>query len=112
VTELDWWHETILSFPVSSSSPSPEASQYPPKQAGDVDGKAALKFKLVCTPAQHRSGRGIRDHMTTLWGSWAFGVIETEDEQVAEQRGMKGWKGFKLWFGGCVMLHRLHRSER
>ena len=100
VTELDWWHESILSFPDPSSSPSGESTQPLRQQSDGLDSKAALNIKLACTPAQHRSGRGVRDHMTTLWGSWALGVIEAEDKQIAEHRGMKGWKGFKLWFGG------------
>lgn len=102
VTEMDWWHETILSFPAPTSSSAGDALQYRPRHSDGIDSNAALNIKLACTPAQHRSGRGVRDHMTTLWASWAFGVIEAEDEKVAEQRGMKGWKGFKLWFGGSV----------
>jgi len=38
--------------------------------------------------------------MTTLWASWCFGVIESEDAERADERGMKDWKGFKLYFGG------------
>jgi len=94
VTELDWWHETILSFPFSATE-SPSASS-----DSGVDTDAALNLKLACTPAQHRSGRGLRDHMTTLWASWCLGVIESEDVERAEERGMQGWKGFKLYFGG------------
>lgn len=43
VTELDWWDEITL---------------------GEV--------RLVATPAQHFSGRGLLDRNTTLWASWAF----------------------------------------
>lgn len=89
VTELDWWHETILSFPVGCRNVSQ-----------DVDSSAALKLKLVFTPGQHRSGRGLRDHMTTLWGSWCIGVVDRQDEGRAEQTGMRDWQGFKLYFGG------------
>lgn len=38
--------------------------------------------------------------MTTLWGSWCVGVVEKEDEGRAGELGMRGWKGFKVFFGG------------
>lgn len=101
VTELDWWHETILSFSPSTNVEDRANGVYPTARKGDsVDQDAALNLKLVFTPAQHRTGRGLRDHMTTLWGSWCIGVIEDEDAKRAIDRGMNGWKGFKMYFGG------------
>ena len=88
VKELDWWHEVILTYPPTSSD-----SEEP-----------ALQLKLACTPAQHRSGRGVADHMCALWASWCLGVVEAEDAAKAEERGMQGWKGFRLFFGGWVSL--------
>lgn len=44
ITELDWWQESAL--------------------PGGV--------RLVATPAQHFSGRGLLDRNATLWASWAF----------------------------------------
>lgn len=43
ISQLDWWQEA------------------------DFHG-----LKLVCTPAQHFSGRGLSDGATTLWGSWVI----------------------------------------
>lgn len=82
ITELDWWHESILTVP-----------------SADGD-EADMAVKFAFTPAQHRSGRGVLDHMKTLWGSWCFGVIEKEDWERRGERGMQGWKGFKCYFGG------------
>ncbi|KAH9954713.1 beta-lactamase superfamily domain-containing protein [Russula dissimulans] len=48
VTELDWWDHIMLST-------QPDSSQ---------------QLKFVCTPAQHKSGRGFMDGWTTLWASW------------------------------------------
>lgn len=48
VTELDWWDEVLL------------------RQPGDED--AALR--VVCTPAQHGSGRYGVDANCALWSSW------------------------------------------
>jgi L-ascorbate metabolism protein UlaG (beta-lactamase superfamily) len=42
ITELDWWETT------------------------EIGG-----LKIICTPAQHYSGRGIFDYKATLWSSWA-----------------------------------------
>jgi L-ascorbate metabolism protein UlaG (beta-lactamase superfamily) len=100
VTEMDWWSESILSFPAPSSSSSPLDASDDQSQRNGVDETASLNLKVVCTPAQHRSGRGVMDHMKTLWASWCIGVIEKEDADKAEERGMLGWKGFKLYFGG------------
>jgi L-ascorbate metabolism protein UlaG (beta-lactamase superfamily) len=44
ITELDWWQESTL--------------------PGGL--------RLVATPAQHFSGRGLLDRNATLWASWAF----------------------------------------
>jgi len=45
ITELDWWEDYTLPGGVMS---------------------------LTATPAQHFSGRGIRDRNATLWSSWVF----------------------------------------
>ncbi|PRX54839.1 MBL fold metallo-hydrolase [Flagellimonas meridianipacifica] len=50
IVELDWWQETAYE---------------------DV--------KLVCTPAQHFSGRGFSDRAKTLWSSW---VIQSNGENI------------------------------
>ncbi|KAK4685444.1 N-acyl-phosphatidylethanolamine-hydrolyzing phospholipase D, partial [Tremellales sp. Uapishka_1] len=85
VTELDWYHEALLSFPPPSS---------------DGDAGPALHMKVAFTPAQHRSGRGLLDHMSTLWGSWTLGVVDPADEAQCAERGMRDWTGFKVFFGG------------
>ena len=48
ITELDWWDGVELDVP----------------DVGSVT--------LTCTPSQHFSGRGVRDHGHTLWCSWAI----------------------------------------
>jgi N-acyl-phosphatidylethanolamine-hydrolysing phospholipase D len=94
ITELDWWNETLISFGPSSEQTSSSSKELSPE--------AALNMKVAFTPAQHRSGRGLMDHMKTLWGSWCVGVVDQGDEKKAEQRGMKDWSGFKMFFGGYV----------
>ncbi|WVO16258.1 hypothetical protein L204_103932 [Cryptococcus depauperatus] len=105
VTELDWWHEALLSF--SSFSGLEYSPQYSPNGIDEsrdkkleVNSDSALTLKVVFTPAQHRSGRGVFDHMTTLWGSWCVGAVGQADRKIALDRGMKEWAGFKIFFGG------------
>lgn len=50
ITEMDWWEET------------------------QFDG-----LKLICTPAQHFSGRNYNNSQSTLWSSW---VIQSENENL------------------------------
>ncbi|BFP43141.1 MBL fold metallo-hydrolase [Flavobacteriaceae bacterium GF1] len=50
IVELDWWEENRLG-----------------------------ELRLVCTPAQHFSGRGISDRTKTLWSSW---VIQSDSENI------------------------------
>lgn len=95
ITELDWWNETLISFGPSSESPSSSNTS-----KDEISSEAALNLKVAFTPAQHRSGRGLMDHMKTLWGSWCVGVVENEDIEKAETRGMKDFSGFKMFFGG------------
>ncbi|WWC89388.1 uncharacterized protein L201_004311 [Kwoniella dendrophila CBS 6074] len=110
ITELDWWHETLISFPSESYEPYSDHEQRYPPSTGESDVRlssetvnepSSLRLKIAFTPAQHRSGRGLLDHMTTLWGSWCLGVIESEeDKEKISQRGMKDCVGFKAFFGG------------
>ena len=50
ITEMDWWQEAKFET-----------------------------LKLVCTPAQHFSGRNINNSQSTLWSSW---VITSENENI------------------------------
>lgn len=97
ITELDWWHEAIVNFP--SSAEAEAETTYPPSGQPRIDSEAKLTLKVACTPAQHRSGRGIMDQMATLWASWCVGVVDPSNSS-ALQPGMKGDWGFKVYFGG------------
>lgn len=50
ITELDWWDEVKFS-----------------------------DLQLICTPAQHFSGRGLSDRGATLWSSW---VVKSEEASI------------------------------
>ncbi|WOO85592.1 N-acyl-phosphatidylethanolamine-hydrolyzing phospholipase D [Vanrija pseudolonga] len=102
ITELDWWLEALVSFPPDGSAPGAVDTTYPPPpdSAPTVNPGAALTLKVAFTPAQHRSGRGVFDHMTSLWGSWAVGVVAADNVTSALKPGMAGWTDFKVYFGG------------
>ncbi|OCF60547.1 N-acyl-phosphatidylethanolamine-hydrolyzing phospholipase D [Kwoniella mangroviensis CBS 10435] len=72
ITELDWWHETIISFPPLTNPDESFESET------TLDEPSSLNLKFAFTPAQHRSGRGLLDHMTTLWGSWYNWIADCE----------------------------------
>lgn len=61
---------------------------------------APLTLKVVCTPAQHRSGRGVLDQMKTLWASWVVGVVNEEAQGSAGEQGFRQNDEFKVFFGG------------
>mgnify|MGYP001761925481 FL=1 len=66
VHELDWWDEILVNRPSGDSS-----------------------LRIVCTPAQHGSGRSGRDANATLWASW---MLEYKLQQQPEP--------FRAYFGG------------
>ncbi|PHH82937.1 hypothetical protein CDD82_4260 [Ophiocordyceps australis] len=57
VTELDWWEEAELKVEV--------------EVRGSQGKTRCLTARIECLPSQHTSGRGLLDHDTTLWCSWA-----------------------------------------
>lgn len=61
---------------------------------------APLTLKVVCTPAQHRSGRGVLDQMKTLWASWVVGVVNEEAQGSSSEQGFREQDDFKVFFGG------------
>jgi N-acyl-phosphatidylethanolamine-hydrolysing phospholipase D len=103
---MDWWDEAIFSFSSSTFEPyrDERASIESNSASKGQDVDPALVIKIACTPAQHRSGRGIFDHMSTLWASWVVATVgQDEGEAKAlKSRGSEGLNGFRCYFGGCV----------
>jgi N-acyl-phosphatidylethanolamine-hydrolysing phospholipase D len=129
VIELDWHQEALIKIPraVSSYSDSgypprhssandsletePLTNHYDDRNFGNADDGAALTLKVVCTPAQHRSGRGIFDHFKSLWSSWVVGVVASSEEghdpfedgavnDAASERRFAPEDGFRMFFAG------------
>ena len=133
VIELDWHQEALIKIPRSVSSYSD--SGYPPRASaandsdeetapltgggghyddrhfGNAADGTALTLKVICTPAQHRSGRGIFDHFSSLWSSWVVGVVnrgendedpfeeDTTEDRDSERR-FTPQDGFRMYFAG------------
>lgn len=72
VVELDWWEERIVEVEVGG-------------------GKGRLR--IVCTPAQHFSGRGLTDRDATLWASYALHVLPPEGSETDAPLP-------RIWFSG------------
>ncbi|KAI5116988.1 hypothetical protein M0805_001485 [Coniferiporia weirii] len=77
---LDWWQGQRVEVEVASASST----------SGDASDKdatpARLAFDVTCTPAQHRTGRGVCDHFKSLWASWVVQevspILEKESAKV------------------------------
>ncbi|PWN29704.1 Metallo-hydrolase/oxidoreductase [Jaminaea rosea] len=65
VSELDWWDEAVLT-----------ASGTSPAKQGDP---ARSALRIICTPAQHGSGRVPGGKDSTLWCSWVVEQISPQE---------------------------------
>jgi L-ascorbate metabolism protein UlaG (beta-lactamase superfamily) len=69
ITELDWWESHLVRGPAAGSGADSGIGSGTGKGAS---GAAEVRFTAV--PAQHFSGRGLKDRNATLWSSF---VIES-----------------------------------
>ncbi|BGP44953.1 Protein-lysine N-methyltransferase efm4 [Rhodotorula kratochvilovae] len=80
VTELDWWEERELRLGA--------------KEGKEGEG-AGERLRVVCTPCQHFTGRGLMDRNDTLWASWSISSSA----------------GGKVWFGGDTGYRTVPRGR-
>ena len=81
VSELDWWDSAVLQVHPEPSVPAwaePTSMTEGSKLISQVRSKEA-KLRIVCTPAQHGSGRGAGDKDATLWASWVVEWLGPEE---------------------------------
>lgn len=76
LVELDWWEERILEVKV-----------------GEGEGK----IRIVATPAQHFSGRGLFDRDHSLWVSYAVHVLDPQATPTSEATPLPL---ARIWFSG------------
>lgn len=114
MTELDWHQEALVTVSKRTSEDSwDEDSSEHANGASGIESEGAVTLKVICTPAQHRSGRGIFDHFTRLWSSWIVGVVDkdtkredftSESENPADdttsERRFQPSDGFRMFFAG------------
>ncbi|KAK7435106.1 hypothetical protein VKT23_019798 [Stygiomarasmius scandens] len=77
VKELDWWD--TVSFP----------------------GGERNQLEVVCTPAQHNSGRGIFDQNHTLWASWVVRYFSSHSDTPSCSIYHAGDTGYTTSSGPC-----------
>ncbi|KAM0753163.1 Metallo-hydrolase/oxidoreductase [Meredithblackwellia eburnea MCA 4105] len=99
VDELDWWDDVDLS--------STDLGRV------NLEGSSkSSKLRITCVPAQHNSGRGARDQMTTLWSGWVLEHIVTsepsEGEDVATRRVTRQGS---IFFAGDTGYRRFAHSD-
>lgn len=75
VTELDWWDEATV----------------------ETEGSGDLR--IVCTPAQHGSGRTTSDAGHTLWSSWMLEHTSASDPEDVYRVFFGGDSGFRFRVG-------------
>lgn len=80
ITELDWWQSHLVAGPVAGDGTSKEST--------------AAEVRFTAVPAQHFSGRGLKDRNATLWSSF---VIESG-------RGGPRGDGERVFFSGDTGL--------
>ncbi|KAG8923981.1 hypothetical protein FRC01_012088, partial [Tulasnella sp. 417] len=85
---LDWWEARNVTVDL------PTATSMPPDEAPTSTIKAT--FEVICTPAQHSTGRGLMDRFHTLWASWAI---------------RDPTSGKKAWFGGDTGYRTVRPGE-
>lgn len=93
VIEMDWWDEAVLSIPSpdsSSSSPTStktSSNDEKEKKIGNGFMEQGKRIRVICTPAQHGSGRGGGDKMAALWSSWMIEHITPLPESEVKSKG-------------------------
>ena len=78
VTEMGWWDEMDISGPSDARVPVVDHTTIPlvarkndsaESLVSDFDAPRP-RFRIICTPAQHNSGRSIFGKNKTLWATW------------------------------------------
>lgn len=92
VSELDWWDEAILTASGTENCSRDES-------------KAAIR--IICTPAQHGSGRVPGGKDSTLWASWVIErICPPEPSHAVEKKSGVGQTRWRAFFAGDTGLRR------
>lgn len=81
IQEMDWWDQI------------------------EIDVEGAGHVRMVCTPCQHFSGRGLRDHGQALWCSWVL------QERTAKGEKAKKMPNRSLFFAGDTGYRTIKTEE-
>ena len=68
------------------------------------------RVSLTCTPCQHISGRGVRDHGNTLWCSWVLQELGSADVRNGDSNVVKQGNRRRLFFAGKAVMKLSHAT--
>lgn len=108
IWEADWWDEAVIwRRPESQDSPATDddiktsisSSQTTLKPESSVP-EGLEHLRVVCTPAQHGSGRYGLDTMSTLWASYHLFFHPAPLSSKASSSSSSSAQPFHVFFGG------------
>lgn len=94
LVELDWWDERVIEarFPNNDNGSATSG-------VGGDGGESVGRLRIVCTPAQHFSGRGLGDAGHTLWASYALHVLPPPSSSSGSDTSST-FPLARIWFSG------------
>lgn len=108
VSELDWWDEAVLTATAGSSL----AEKLAHTQSDSTENLQAA-VRIICTPAQHGSGRVPGGKDSTLWCSWvvesitpATAVASKAQNAQVQKRAEQQRRRWRVFFAGDTGLRR------
>ncbi|PWN24188.1 Metallo-hydrolase/oxidoreductase, partial [Microstroma glucosiphilum] len=98
LVELDWWDERVIEarFPNNDNGSATAG-------VGGEGGESLGRLRIVCTPAQHFSGRGLGDSGHTLWASYALHVLPPSSSSSSSSSSSDSSSTCplaRIWFSG------------
>jgi len=85
LVEVDWWDERVVEARFRNDG----------SREGE-GGESVGRLRIVCTPAQHFSGRGLADQGHTLWASYALHVLPPSSSSSSSSTSPLA----RIWFSG------------
>jgi N-acyl-phosphatidylethanolamine-hydrolysing phospholipase D len=93
IHEMDWWQKR----------------DFKPADFGCTEGSDKALVRFTSVPAQHNSGRGVRDQGSTLWCGWVVEHLVKTEEANSTTRELK--RKASIYHAGDTGYRRSPKSE-